>query len=217
MRRARRFAGLVLANVVLGLLLSACASPEAASELAPTLSLKMIGGNRIAFQNGIPVPTFSYQPRRRLDLGGLWRLQSTPMNHDLSLATQRFARLPNFAGICVGSNNAGYASDLWSSLPIPDRPWGEAMTSFFNSPQPRVPRGPSLGAPELPFEQPVKTEAEFTKYVDRYETAFQQYGYFAEAVREVSTRFVFTSGSFGSAPGAGPASRCPCSTRWASG
>ena len=80
MRRARRFAGLVLANVVLGLLLSACASPEAASELAPTLSLKIIGGNRIAFQNGIPVPTFSYQPRRRLDLGGLWRLQSTPMN-----------------------------------------------------------------------------------------------------------------------------------------
>lgn len=135
-----------------------------------------------------------------------------PLYRSLSLATQRFARLPNFAGICVGSNNAGYASDLWSALPIPDRPWGEAITAFFNSPQPSVPRGPSLGAPELPFEHPVKTEAEFTKYVDRYETAFQQYGYFAEAVREISPRFVFTSGSFGSAPSTGARGGWP----WAS-
>ncbi|MDR3401857.1 MAG: hypothetical protein P4L99_05090 [Chthoniobacter sp.] len=135
-----------------------------------------------------------------------------PLYRSLSLATQRFARLPNFAGICIGANNAGYASDLWSALPIPDRPWGEAMISFFGSPQPRVPRAPSLGPPELPFEQPVKTEVEFTKYVDRYETSFQQYGYFAEAVREVSPRFVFTSGSFGSAPSAGARGGWP----WAS-
>jgi hypothetical protein len=86
------------------------------------------------------------------------------------------------------------------------------MVSFLGSTQPRIPRGPSLGAPELPFEQPVKTEAEFTKYVDRYETAFQEYGYFAEAVREVSARYVFTSGSFGSAPGPGARGGWP----WAS-
>jgi hypothetical protein len=135
-----------------------------------------------------------------------------PLYRSLSLATQRFARLPNFAGISVGANNAGYASDLWSTLPIPDRPWGEAMTAFFGSPQPRIPRAPSLGPPELPFEQPVKTELEFTKYVDRYETSFQQYGYFAEAVREVSPRFVFTSGSFGSAPSSGARGGWP----WAS-
>lgn len=135
-----------------------------------------------------------------------------PLYRSLSLATQRFARLPNFAGFCVGSNNAGYASDLWSSLPIPDRPWGEAMTAFFGSPQPRIPRGPSLGTPELPFEQPVKTEAEFTKYVDRYETSFQQYGYFAEAVREINPRLTFTTGSFGSAPSTGARGGWP----WAS-
>ena len=135
-----------------------------------------------------------------------------PLYRSLSIATQRFARLPNFAGVCVGANNAGYASDLPTGLPIPDRPWGEAMISFLGTPQPRVPRAPSLGPPELPFEQPVKTEAEFTKYVDRYETAFQQYGYFAEAVREVSPRFVFTTGSFGSAPGAGARGGWP----WAS-
>jgi hypothetical protein len=135
-----------------------------------------------------------------------------PLYRSLSLATQRFARLPNFAGFCIGSNNAGYVSDSWWTLPIPDRPWGEAMVAFTGTTQPRVPRAPSLGPPELPFEQPVKTELEFTKYVDRYETSFQQYGYFAEAVREVSPRFAFTSGSFGSAPSAGARGGWP----WAS-
>src|SRR5207237_1455510 len=87
-RRRRRFAAFVLVNVVLGLALPACVSPEAAAELAPTLSLKSIGGSRIAFQNGIPVPTFSFQPRRRLELGGRWRIQTTVMDHDLSLAVR---------------------------------------------------------------------------------------------------------------------------------
>jgi hypothetical protein len=123
-----------------------------------------------------------------------------PLYRSLSLTAQRFTRLPNFAGLCIGANNAGYTADWSWAPPVPDRPWGEAMISFFNSPQPRVPRAPSLGAPERSYEQPVKTTLEFTKYVDRYETSFQQYSYFAEAVREVSPRLVFTSGSFGSAP-----------------
>ena len=135
-----------------------------------------------------------------------------PLYRSLSLATQRFARLPNFAGICVGANNAGYVSDLWWTLPIPSRPWGEAMISFLGTPQPRVPRAPSLGPPELSFEQPVKTELEFAKYVGRYETSFEEYSYFADAVREVSPRFVFTTGSFGSAPSAGARGGWP----WAS-
>ncbi len=118
MRRARRFAGLVLANVVLGFLLSACASPEAASELAPTLSLKTIGGNRIAFQNGIPVPTFSYQPRRRLDLNGLWRLQSTPMNHDLSLAV-RSQSLKGIVADAAGRESTAFDDTRWPTAEVP--------------------------------------------------------------------------------------------------
>jgi beta-glucuronidase len=118
LRRARRFAGLVLANVVLGLLLSACASPEAASELAPTLSLKTIGGNRIAFQNGIPVPTFSYQPRRRLDLAGLWRLQSTAMNHDLSLAV-RSQSLKAIVADAAGRESTAFDDTRWSTVEVP--------------------------------------------------------------------------------------------------
>jgi beta-glucuronidase len=118
LRRARRFAGLVLANVVLGLVLSACASPEAASELAPTLSVRTIGGNRIAFQNGIPVPTFSYQPRRRLDLNGLWRLQATPLNHDLSLAV-RSQSLKEIVADAAGRESTAFDDTRWPTVEVP--------------------------------------------------------------------------------------------------
>ena len=118
MRLARRFAGLVLANVVLGLLLPACASPQAAAELAPTLSLKTVGGSRIAFQNGIPVPTFSYQPRRRLDLGGRWRVQSTPMDHDLSLAA-RSGSLKQIVADAAGRERPAFDDTAWSTVDVP--------------------------------------------------------------------------------------------------
>ncbi len=126
-----------------------------------------------------------------------------PLYRSLSLAAQRFARLPNFAGIEIGADNAGYVSSWHWAPPIPDRPWGEGMSAFFGSSQPRMPRAPSLGPRELPFEEPVKTTAEFIKYVEHYETSFRQYGYFAEAVRAVDPALVFTTASFGSAPGKG--------------
>ncbi len=135
-----------------------------------------------------------------------------PLYRSLSLAAQRFARLPNFAGLQIGADNAGYAAHWSWAPPAPDRPWGEAMIAFAGTPQPRVPRAPSLGPIERPFEQPVKTQAEFAKFVERYEVSFQQYGYFAEAVRAVSPRMVFTTASFGSAPGSGARGGWP----WAS-
>lgn len=135
-----------------------------------------------------------------------------PLYRSLSLAAQRFARLPNFAGLSIGADNAGYASHWSWARPVPDRPWGPAMIAFAGSPQPRVPRAPSLGPVESPFEQTVKTQAEFTRYVERYDTSFQQNAYFAEAVREVSPRLAFTTGTFGSAPGSGARGGWP----WAS-
>jgi hypothetical protein len=124
-----------------------------------------------------------------------------PLYRSISLTAQRFARLPNFAGLNLGADNAGYVSALPASPPLPDRPWGEAMIEFAGNPTPKIPRAPSLGPQDFSFEQPVKTEAEFVKYVQRYETTFRQYGYFAEAVREVDSRLVLTTASFGSAPG----------------
>ncbi len=135
-----------------------------------------------------------------------------PLYRSVSLAAQRFARLPNFAGLQIGAGDAGYASLLPASPPIPDRPWGEGMIEFAGTAAPRVPRAPSLGPPEFPFEQPVKTQAEFVKYVVRFEAAFRQYGYFGEAVREVDPRLVFTTADFGSGPGPGARGGWP----WAS-
>ena len=126
-----------------------------------------------------------------------------PLYRSLQLAAQRFAQWPNFIGIDIGAADAGYAA-LWPwAPPTPQQPWGEAMIEFMGTPQPKVPRAPGLGAPEFPFEQPVKTTAGFAKYLQRYDTAFRQYGYFAEAVHDVHPRLVFTTGSFGSAPGSG--------------
>ena len=126
-----------------------------------------------------------------------------PLYRSLQLAAQRFAPWPNFIGLDIGSADAGYAA-LWPwAPPTPQQPWGEAMIEFMGTPQPKVPRSPSLGPAEFPFEQPVKTTAEFGKYLQRYDTAFRQYGYFAEAVRDVDPRLVFTTGSFCSAPGSG--------------
>jgi beta-galactosidase len=118
LRLARRFAGLVLASVVLGLLLPACVSPEAAAELAPTLSFKSVGGSRIAFQNGIPVPSFSYQPRRRLDLSGRWRIQTVPMDDNLSLAV-RSDSLKRIIADAGGRQLPAFDDTRWPAVDVP--------------------------------------------------------------------------------------------------
>ena len=135
-----------------------------------------------------------------------------PLYRSLSLAAQRFSGLPNFLGFSIGADNAGYASYWNWAPPSPDRPWGRAMVEFMGTPQPATPRGPELGAGEWPFEYPVKQTSEFLKYAARYDATFQQYGYFAEAVRVVNPKMVFTTGSFGSSPGPGARGGWP----WAS-
>lgn len=103
---------------MLALLLPACASPAAAAELAPTLTFKTVAGSRIAFQNGMPVPTFSYQPRRRLDLSGRWRVQMLPLDDDLSL-TSRNRALKQILADAQGRANPSYDDTAWSTVDVP--------------------------------------------------------------------------------------------------
>src|SRR5213080_1894136 len=107
----------------MGLLLPACASPAAAAELAPTLSVKTIRGSRIAFQNGIPVPTCSYQPRRRLDLSGRWRVQPMRLDNDLSLASRPNA-LKRIVADAGGRDQPSYDDTNWPTIDVPgaDKP-----------------------------------------------------------------------------------------------
>ena len=118
LRPARRFAGFLLTTILLGLVLPACASPEAASDLAPTLSFKTIGGSRIAFQDGIPVPTFGYQPRRRIDLSGRWRVDPMPMDNDLSLAV-RSGALNRILAEAAGREKPAYDDTRWATVDVP--------------------------------------------------------------------------------------------------
>jgi beta-galactosidase len=103
---------------LLGPLLSACASPANSAELPPTLAFKTIGGSRTAFENGMPVPTFSYQPRRRLDLSGKWRVQVMSMDSDLSLAPRSRA-LKSIVAEAAGRERATYDDTGWGAVDVP--------------------------------------------------------------------------------------------------
>ena len=111
-------AGLVLLNVMVVLALPACTSPSSPAELTPTLSFKSIAGSRIAMQDGIPVPTFSYQPRRRLDLTGKWRVEVMAMDDDLSL-TPRSSALKQIVADAAGRQQSVYDDTHWPASDVP--------------------------------------------------------------------------------------------------
>ncbi len=77
-----------------------------------------MGGSRIAFQNGIPIPTFSYQPRRRLDLDGRWRIQTVRMDDDLSL-TVRSQSLKRIVADAAGREQPSFDDTGWSTVDVP--------------------------------------------------------------------------------------------------
>src|SRR5207248_5360065 len=111
-------AGLVLLNVMVVLALPACTSPSSPAELTPTLSFKSIAGSRIAMQDGIPVPTFSYQPRRRLDLSGKWRVEVMPMDDDLSL-TPRSSGLKQIVADAASRQQPLFDDTRWPLVDVP--------------------------------------------------------------------------------------------------
>ncbi len=104
--------------MLLGLGLAGCASPAAAAELSPTLTFKTVNGSRLAFQNGLPVPTFSYQPRLRLDLSGRWRVDRMVMDSDLSLA-RRPTALRRIVAEAAGREQPTYNDGAWPAVDVP--------------------------------------------------------------------------------------------------
>ena len=69
-------------------------------------------------QDGIPVPTFSYQPRRRLDLTGKWRVEVMPMDDDLSLAP-RSSALKQIVADAAGRQQPVYDDTRWPAIDVP--------------------------------------------------------------------------------------------------
>src|SRR5688500_8842802 len=89
--RAMRHA--LLASGLLAVVLNGCLPAGTAGTLPPTLAMVDVAGLEVAMQNGIPVPTFDWQPRPRIDLDGAWRVQRADLDPELTM-TSRDASLP---------------------------------------------------------------------------------------------------------------------------
>lgn len=112
-----RFCLLVTA-LALSLSLVACAPVVRAGSLPPTLEMRDVSGGSVAMQNGIPVPTFEWQPRSRIDLDGSWRVERTQLDADLSL-TDRGEALSRIEELAAGREAPGFDDNGWELLDVP--------------------------------------------------------------------------------------------------
>lgn len=91
--------------------------PQRQATLAPTLTLQG-QADPIAYQDGIPVPSFSTQPGPSLDLDGSWRFQPAVLDTTLTLR-QRSRSLGAIEQRAAGRQKVGYDDASWSTLAVP--------------------------------------------------------------------------------------------------
>jgi beta-glucuronidase len=113
---AIRVGPLVLA--VAAVAIGSCVPRTDPGDLEPTLTLRDVDGGRVAFQNGIPVPSFNFQPRPRIDLGGLWRAERRAFDSDLSL-TPRAAALDRLVADARGRESPDFDDRSWATVSVP--------------------------------------------------------------------------------------------------
>ncbi len=106
----------VLAFLVIAL--TGCVPATDAGTLPPTLAMVAVRGGQVAVQNGIPVPTFAFQPRSRLDLSGTWRVERRDFDSDLSL-TPRTASLERIVAEAGGRQQPAFDDRAWSRVDVP--------------------------------------------------------------------------------------------------
>jgi hypothetical protein len=133
-----------------------------------------------------------------------------PKYRDVQLVMQRLARFPNFCGISLGADNAGYVPYWDWAPPHPEKSWSDGLSALLGAHKPTVPVGPAL-APHKDYEVQAADQREFLAFIARYDTTFAGLGYLAQAVRDIRDVPV-TSGSFGSSPGVLGSGGWPCGT-----
>jgi beta-galactosidase len=111
----RRRAGPI---VVAALLLGGCLPNGEIGTLAPTLTISEAGGLSVAMQNGAPVPSFTWQPRPRLDLDGRWRMEPADLDVDLTMR-DRDASLPAIEDEAGGRHLPDFDDGAWRSIDVP--------------------------------------------------------------------------------------------------
>ncbi|MCV0403577.1 MAG: beta galactosidase jelly roll domain-containing protein [Chloroflexi bacterium] len=117
MRRANPRSGLAPV-IAIGLVLAACLPQSVAGTLAPTLTLEDHAGASIAMQNGIPVPTFDWQPRPRIDLDGAWRVERTDLDQRLTMQA-RDASLAAIEAEAGERHLPDFDDAAWETLAVP--------------------------------------------------------------------------------------------------
>jgi beta-galactosidase len=104
---------LALAAAVAG-----CLPVGSPGTLAPTLLLDESGGLPVAMQNGIPVPTFDWQPRPRIDLDGEWRVERVELDVDVTMGDRELT-LPQIQAAAGERHLPGHDDSDWPFLTVP--------------------------------------------------------------------------------------------------
>jgi beta-galactosidase len=117
-RTTRGFATVPLLIALMVAPLGACVPAADAGTLPPTLTMASVRGGNVAMQNGMPVPTFAFQPRSRVDLDGQWRVERRDFDTDLSL-TPRNASLERIVAEAGGREQPGYDDSSWTNAAVP--------------------------------------------------------------------------------------------------
>ncbi|HYI66121.1 MAG TPA: glycoside hydrolase family 2 TIM barrel-domain containing protein [Candidatus Limnocylindrales bacterium] len=108
----------IVASGLLVVALAACLPAGTAGTLAPTLAMVEDGGLAIAIQNGLPVPSFDWQPRPRLDLDGPWRVEPVELDQALTM-TERNTSLAEIEEEAGERHLAAYDDRGWDVLAVP--------------------------------------------------------------------------------------------------
>ena len=112
-----------------------------------------------------------------------------PKYRDAQLVAQRFSRFPNFLGMTMGADNAGYTWYWDWNGPTSEHPWGMALGVMQSGGGQAPQSAPAAGLSRPASRTSTRPRlATFLDYVGRYDQAFAHYGYLGEAVQEVNPR-----------------------------
>lgn len=101
-----------------GVLMGACLPAGTVATLPPTLTISDAGGVSVAMQNGVPVPSFSWQPRPRVDLDGRWRAERVEMDAELTMGDREttLAAIEDEGG---GRHLPDHEDAGWGTIAVP--------------------------------------------------------------------------------------------------
>jgi beta-galactosidase len=116
--------------------LSSCGSSVSVAGLQPTLSFQLVDGGRVAMQSDEPVPSFSYQPRPRIDLTEGWRFEPSDLSPAITF-TPRSQSRGDLVKEAAGREKSGFDDSSWKAISVPGStgvpPNGHAVDGWYRT------------------------------------------------------------------------------------